>query len=136
MDASDDQGFTGLQMAAANGHDELVRLLIMRGAALDKCNIYDWTPLLHAARHGHTGAPCVSYVSIWRPVNTRVVVAFHDTQMLIHHVIQCLIVAHSHIDMYLVTLIHIILCLLQRLLPFSFKMVLRLTKKLAWEAML
>lgn len=42
-------------MAAANGHEELVRLLIMKGAALEKSNHYDWTPLLHAARHGHTG---------------------------------------------------------------------------------
>ena len=62
MDSSDDQGFTGLQMAAANGHEELVRLMIMRGAALDKCNQYEWTPLLHAARHGHTGALYIKYI--------------------------------------------------------------------------
>jgi len=43
-------------MAAANGHEDLVRLLIMKGAALEKSNQYDWTPLLHAARHGHTGS--------------------------------------------------------------------------------
>ena len=58
MDAADDQGFTALQMAAANGHQELVRLLIMKGAALEKSNNYDWTPLLHAARLGHTGDHC------------------------------------------------------------------------------
>ena len=25
----------------------------MRGAALDKCNLFGWTPLMQAARHGH-----------------------------------------------------------------------------------
>jgi len=40
-------------VAAANGHEQLVRQLLMRGAALDKPNAMGWTPLLHAARYGH-----------------------------------------------------------------------------------
>ena len=38
------------QVAAANGSEQVVRLLIMRGAGLDKSNIFGWTPLLQAAR--------------------------------------------------------------------------------------
>ena len=40
-------------MACANGQDHVVRLLLMRGAALDQANFFGWTPLLLAARHGH-----------------------------------------------------------------------------------
>ena len=45
--------FTYFQTAAANGHDHVVRLLLMRGAALNKANSYGWTPLMHASRNGH-----------------------------------------------------------------------------------
>ncbi|XP_005095515.1 ankyrin repeat and SAM domain-containing protein 6 [Aplysia californica] len=50
----DDEENTALQVAAANGSEQVVRLLIMRGAGLDKSNIFGWTPLLQAARYGHT----------------------------------------------------------------------------------
>ena len=45
--------YLSFQVAAGNGHDTLVRLLIMRGAGLDKCNLYGWPAIMHAARHGH-----------------------------------------------------------------------------------
>ncbi|XP_061163396.1 ankyrin repeat and SAM domain-containing protein 6-like [Saccostrea echinata] len=54
VDCEDDEvGITPLQTAAANGHDHIVRLLLMRGAALNKTNNYGWTPLMHASRNGH-----------------------------------------------------------------------------------
>lgn len=71
VDDCDDQGLTGLQAVAANGYEELARLLIMKGAALEKSNIFDWTPLLHAARHGHTGEHwvIVLHSSIFPPLS-------------------------------------------------------------------
>lgn len=54
VDWADEDDVTGLQMAAANGAISAVRELVIRGAALDKPNCAGWTPLLHAARHGHT----------------------------------------------------------------------------------
>ncbi|CAL1532320.1 unnamed protein product, partial [Lymnaea stagnalis] len=50
----DDEENTAIQVAAANGNEQVVRLLIMRGAGLDKSNIFGWTPLLQASRYGHT----------------------------------------------------------------------------------
>ncbi|RUS71201.1 hypothetical protein EGW08_021037 [Elysia chlorotica] len=50
----DDEENTPLQVAAANGNEQVVRLLIMRGAGLDKANLFGWTPLLQAARYGHS----------------------------------------------------------------------------------
>ena len=44
---------TPLQTAAANGHTEAVRVLVMRGARLDLANCHGWTALMQAARHGH-----------------------------------------------------------------------------------
>ena len=40
-------------MAAANGVEDIVRLLLMRGAALDQTNNLGWTAMMHAARYGH-----------------------------------------------------------------------------------
>ncbi|XP_014781976.1 ankyrin repeat and SAM domain-containing protein 6 [Octopus bimaculoides] len=54
VDDVDDDEITALQMAAANGQEQVVRLLLMRGAALDKPNMAGWTPLMQACRHGHT----------------------------------------------------------------------------------
>ena len=53
VDAVDEDDTTALQVAAANGHEDIVRLLLMRGAALDICNVHGWTALMHAARNGH-----------------------------------------------------------------------------------
>lgn len=41
-------------MAAANGQEQIIRLLLERGATVDKPNTAGWTPLLHALRHGHS----------------------------------------------------------------------------------
>lgn len=49
-----DDGNTPLQIAAGNGHENIVRLLLMRGAALDRTNMYGWTALAQAASHGRT----------------------------------------------------------------------------------
>lgn len=54
VDSTDDEETTPLQIAAANGHDHIVRLLLMKGAALDQPNNFGWTPLMHACRNGHT----------------------------------------------------------------------------------
>lgn len=56
VNGCDDASVTALQVAAANGHDHIVRLLLMRGAALDQANQFGWTALLHACRHGHVTA--------------------------------------------------------------------------------
>ncbi|XP_041375795.1 ankyrin repeat and SAM domain-containing protein 6-like isoform X2 [Gigantopelta aegis] len=53
VDCTDDDGNTPLGIAAANGHESVVRVLIMKGAALDKPSIFGWTPLMQASRHGH-----------------------------------------------------------------------------------
>ena len=71
-------------MAAANGHEELVRLMIMRGAALDKCNQYEWTPLLHAARHGHTGALYIKYIYSSITETHITIVSVENMRRLIH----------------------------------------------------
>jgi len=46
VDVADDEDATPLQTAAAYGQDSVVRLLLMRGAALEKPNHHGWTPLL------------------------------------------------------------------------------------------
>ncbi len=53
VDIDGDDGFTPLQVAAGNGHEPIVRLLLRRGAALDRQNAYGWTALMQAASHGH-----------------------------------------------------------------------------------
>ena len=53
VDVNGNDGFTPLQVSAGNGHEAIVRLLLMRGAALDRQNIYGWTALMQAASHGH-----------------------------------------------------------------------------------
>lgn len=54
VDDVDEDETTALQMAAANGQEQVVRLLLMKGAALDKANMAGWTPLMQSCRHGHT----------------------------------------------------------------------------------
>ncbi|XP_022103404.1 ankyrin repeat and SAM domain-containing protein 6-like isoform X2 [Acanthaster planci] len=53
VDADGGEGLTPLQIAAGNGHEDIVRLLLMRGASLDRQNLYGWTALMQAASHGH-----------------------------------------------------------------------------------
>ncbi len=53
VNATDEDETTALHVAAANGNEAVVRVLLMRGASLDKANTMGWTPLLLASRHGH-----------------------------------------------------------------------------------
>ncbi|XP_066481517.1 ankyrin repeat and SAM domain-containing protein 6 [Tiliqua scincoides] len=53
VDCSDEAGNTGLQFAAAGGHEELVGFLLRRGASVQSRNHCGWTPLMQAARFGH-----------------------------------------------------------------------------------
>jgi len=50
----DDDGNTLLAIAAANAQEEVLRLLLSRGASLDAPNSHGWTPLMQAARHGNS----------------------------------------------------------------------------------
>ena len=55
---------TALMWAAAEGHDDVIRALVGKGADLAARSKNGFTPLLFAAREGHIGArsaPC----SIW-----------------------------------------------------------------------
>lgn len=49
----DEEGVTALQIASANGRDDIVEYLLCHDAIIDKPNRFDWTPLMHAARNGH-----------------------------------------------------------------------------------
>uniref|UniRef100_A0A8C3TDJ5 Ankyrin repeat and sterile alpha motif domain containing 6 n=1 Tax=Chelydra serpentina TaxID=8475 RepID=A0A8C3TDJ5_CHESE len=53
VDCTDEAGNTGLQFAAAGGHEQLVRFLLRRGASVQSRNHYGWSPLMQAARFGH-----------------------------------------------------------------------------------
>ncbi|XP_069815408.1 ankyrin repeat and SAM domain-containing protein 6 isoform X2 [Dendropsophus ebraccatus] len=53
VDSTDEDGNTGLQLAAGGGHEPLVRYLLRKGASVDSRNHYGWTPLMQAARSGH-----------------------------------------------------------------------------------
>lgn len=50
VDSSDEAGNTGLQFAAAGGHEPLVRFLLRRGASVNSRNHYGWSALMQAAR--------------------------------------------------------------------------------------
>jgi ankyrin repeat protein len=39
--------------AARNGHEEVVKLLLEKGADAESKSSYDWTPLSWAAENGH-----------------------------------------------------------------------------------
>jgi len=49
----DEEGVTALQIASANGRDDIVEYLLCHEAIIDKPNCLGWTPLMHAARNGH-----------------------------------------------------------------------------------
>lgn len=53
VDGTDEEGNTALMLAAAGGHEQLVRFLLRKGASVDRRNHYGWTPLMQAARFGH-----------------------------------------------------------------------------------
>lgn len=53
IEATDGNANSLLQIASANGHEGIVRLLLKRGAALDIPNLYGWTALMQACRQGH-----------------------------------------------------------------------------------
>ncbi|KAH0618016.1 hypothetical protein JD844_016930 [Phrynosoma platyrhinos] len=53
VDGADEAGNTGLQFAAAGGHEELVGFLLRRGASVQSRNHCGWSPLMQAARFGH-----------------------------------------------------------------------------------
>lgn len=50
VDCTDEAGNTGLQFAAAGGHEQLVRFLLRKGASVQSTNHYGWSPLMQAAR--------------------------------------------------------------------------------------
>ncbi|XP_058621919.1 ankyrin repeat and SAM domain-containing protein 6-like [Onychostoma macrolepis] len=52
VDGTDEEGNTALMFASAGGHEQLVRFLLRKGAAVDRRNHYGWTPLMQAARFG------------------------------------------------------------------------------------
>ncbi|RDD40056.1 Ankyrin repeat and SAM domain-containing protein 6 [Trichoplax sp. H2] len=55
VDITDEEGTTALQVACANGHENVARLLVVRGADLNRSNYYGWTGLMQAASYGHVG---------------------------------------------------------------------------------
>lgn len=50
VDCSDEAGNSALQLAAAGGHEQLVRFLLRRGASVNNRNHYGWSALMQAAR--------------------------------------------------------------------------------------
>ncbi len=48
-----DLGWSALEVAASNGHLELLPLLLRYGAEVDHQDVLGWTPLLAAAQNGH-----------------------------------------------------------------------------------
>lgn len=52
-DLQSPEGFTALSVAAQNGHEAVVKLLLERKAAVDLANIQGGTPLLLASKNGH-----------------------------------------------------------------------------------
>lgn len=48
----DDEGFTLMSYAAANGHESVIRYLIQKGLDCNTPNLYGWSPLMQAAYYG------------------------------------------------------------------------------------
>ena len=57
-DVCDEEGFTPLMCASANGQDSTIRILLQRSdkAKVDAQNVYGWTSLMQAACYGHLSA--------------------------------------------------------------------------------
>ncbi|UYV66045.1 hypothetical protein LAZ67_3006276 [Cordylochernes scorpioides] len=53
VNGQDNEGVTGLQLAASRGDIQLARTLLEHGALPDLANGSGWTPLLLASWHGH-----------------------------------------------------------------------------------
>ena len=53
VNSADEGEISGLQVAAANGHTEVVEVLVSRGANTDHQTCSGWTALQQAAYHGH-----------------------------------------------------------------------------------
>ena len=54
VNSADEAEISGLQVAAANGHTEVVEELLARGANIEHQNSSGWTALQQAALHGHS----------------------------------------------------------------------------------
>lgn len=52
MDVTDNVGNTALHLGASNGHENVVALLISRGANVSAANLLGFTPLISAAKYG------------------------------------------------------------------------------------
>ena len=55
INAADEREITVLHVAAANSQEEVVSLLVARGASLEHADTSGWTALHQACYHGHTG---------------------------------------------------------------------------------
>jgi len=49
-----DTGDTALHLAAANGHVEVVKMLVAKGADVNRTNVEDCTPAHRAAQGGYS----------------------------------------------------------------------------------
>ena len=58
LDGTDASGGSALYWAAQNGHTEIVKALLLRGADIDAQTSYGYTALMIAALNGHGG--CVA----------------------------------------------------------------------------
>ena len=54
VDEKDENGMTPLMVASANGHTQVVQLLLDNRAAIDEQNKNDKTALMLAKEYGHT----------------------------------------------------------------------------------
>ncbi len=53
VNARDDFGWTPVMVAAENGSETILRILLKNGGNVNVRNKYDWTPLMYAARNNH-----------------------------------------------------------------------------------
>ncbi len=56
LNTADNQGFTALHVAAANGHVDIISLLLKLGASISSKDFTKATALHHASMNGHSGA--------------------------------------------------------------------------------